>query len=242
MLAALAVIMPCAWLGPLDETAVKTIDAGLKRALVSFAAARALNAVISVAQGTEVAVQPGGLGLNLTPGQLLDPINDLVEQFASLMLTASVAFGIQKILISIGGYWVVAPILTAIALGWSFFAWRDSPPLWLSRALLLVLIVRFAVPLVTVGSDALYAKFMSADYTASSQAIEVAKDQFVAETPPATEASSDKGFIERIRDWWSQKVDAGKRIEKVKRMAEQMTENIVKLLVIFVMQTIVLPL
>lgn len=242
MLAVFAVAIPCAWLGQLDQTATDTIDAGLKRALVSFAAARALNAVISVAQGTEVAVQPAGVGLNLTPGQLLDPINDLVEQFSSLMLTASVAFGIQKILVSIGAYWVVAPILTAVALAWSWLAWHGSAPPWVSRVLLLLLIVRFAVPLVTVGTDVLYAKFMAADYSASRQAIEVARDQFIAENPPAAEPSSDSGLIDRMRGWWSQNADLGKRFDKLKHMAEQMTENIVKLLVIFVMQTIVLPL
>ncbi|MCB1944024.1 MAG: hypothetical protein KDI53_18575, partial [Candidatus Accumulibacter sp.] len=85
----------------------------MKRALVSFATARALNAVISVAQGTEVSMQPAGMGVVLTPGQLLDPVNDLVEQFSHLMLAASVAFGVQKVLISIGAYWVISLLLTA---------------------------------------------------------------------------------------------------------------------------------
>ena len=43
------------------------VDAGLKRALATYAAARALNAVISVAQGTEVALEPGGVGVVLAP-------------------------------------------------------------------------------------------------------------------------------------------------------------------------------
>ena len=42
------------WLAPLDTPAIKQVDAGLKRALVSFAAARTLNALISVAQETEI--------------------------------------------------------------------------------------------------------------------------------------------------------------------------------------------
>lgn len=47
------------WLAPLDSRAIEQLDAGLKRALVSFATSRALNGVISVEQGTEiVAHQP----------------------------------------------------------------------------------------------------------------------------------------------------------------------------------------
>lgn len=47
-----------------------------------------------MAQGTEVAVEPAGVGVIFTPGQILDPVNDLLEQFSNLMLAASVAFGI----------------------------------------------------------------------------------------------------------------------------------------------------
>jgi hypothetical protein len=80
--------------------------------------ARALNAVISVAQGTEVSLQPLGVGVTLAPGQLLDPVNDLVEKFSDLMLMASVAFGVQKVLISMGGYWLISLLLTFAAIGW----------------------------------------------------------------------------------------------------------------------------
>jgi hypothetical protein len=73
------------WLAPLDLPATQQVDAGLKRALVSFATARALNAVISVAQGTQASIQPLGVGVTLAPGQALDPVNDLVEKFSNLM-------------------------------------------------------------------------------------------------------------------------------------------------------------
>jgi hypothetical protein len=114
----LVAVLLGAWLAPLDAPATQQVDAGLKRALVSFATARALNAVISVAQGTEVSLQPLGVGVTLAPGQLLDPVNDLVEKFSDLMLMASVAFGVQKVLISMGGYWLISLLLTFAAIGW----------------------------------------------------------------------------------------------------------------------------
>lgn len=108
MALSLATMVFCSWLAPLDSISFQQADAGLKRALISFAAARALNAVISVAQGTEVSVQPLGFGVNFTPGQLLDPVNDIVEQFSNVMLAASVAFGVQKALIGIATYWLIS--------------------------------------------------------------------------------------------------------------------------------------
>jgi hypothetical protein len=73
----LAIALASAWLKPLDVAATEQVDAGLKRALVSFATARALNALISVAQGTDVAMQPGGVGVTFAPGQILRPLNEL---------------------------------------------------------------------------------------------------------------------------------------------------------------------
>ena len=75
--------------GIVDDASEQYAQQSLNRALVTFTAARALNGVISVAQGTEVAVEPGGVGVIMTPGQVLDPINDLIERFSSVMLVAA---------------------------------------------------------------------------------------------------------------------------------------------------------
>src|SRR5665647_1805913 len=115
----LLVLLLGSWLAPLDAPAMQQVDAGLKRALITFASARALNGVISVIQGTLVDAQPAGMGFTFAPGQLLAPINEVVKHFADLMLMASVAFGVQKVLITISGYWVISLVLTATALGWA---------------------------------------------------------------------------------------------------------------------------
>ncbi len=239
-----AIILAGAWFRPLELVATQQVDAGLKRALVSFGTARALNAIISVAQGTELAVEPGGVGVKLAPGQVLRPINDMVEQFAELMLAASVAFGVTRVLISIGSYWVVSLLLSAFAAGWLWFRWRGrESPVWLARALFVLLLVRFAVPLVTVGSDVLFQRFLNDDYEASQSAITGNTGQLATLSPPVDEPNAGTGIGERIKRWWSQNIDAvGTRLDKLKQVAGQVTEHIVKLIVVFLMQTLVMPL
>lgn len=238
----MAAVTACAWLAPLDAPAMRQVDAGLKRALVSFATARLLNAVISVAQGTEASVQPFGVGVTFTPGQILDPVNDLVEQFSHLMLAASVAFGIQKALISIGSYWPVSLALSAAALAWWWLHLRRArvPP-WLSRLLVILLMLRFAVPVVTLGSDLLWQKFLAADYAASQQLIDSATGQ-AGQLNPTVAAPDNRGLVESMKDWLAKNGDVGKHVENLKRAAEQATEHIIKLIVIFVLQTLVIPL
>ena len=239
----MAAVTACAWLAPLDAPAMQQVDAGLKRALVSFATARLLNAVISVAQGTEASVQPFGVGVTFAPGQILDPVNDLVEQFSHLMLAASVAFGIQKALISIGSYWPVSLALSAVALGWWWCqSRRPQVPPWLSRLLVILLMLRFAVPVVTLGSDLLWQKFLAADYAASQQLIDNTTGLANQLNPPGVSAPDNRGLIDSMKDWLAKNGDVGKHVDNLKRAAEQATEHIIKLIVIFVLQTLVIPL
>ena len=240
---ALALVLAGAWLRPLDGAATRYVDAGLQRALASFAAARALNAVISVAQGTEVAVQPGGVGVTFTPGQALDPINDLVEQFSTLMLAASVSFGVQRALVGVGAYWAVSLLLTLVALGWAGVHWRGkTPPRWLTQLLLGLLLARFAVPLVTLASEAGFQLFLAEDYASGQARIELSTDQFSSLSAPADPTRPDESVAERMKRWWSQTADVGKRFEEMKQVAARTVEHIVRLIVVFLLQTLVLPL
>ncbi len=239
----IAAVLAGAWLAPLDAPALRQVDAGLKRALVSFAAARVLNAVISVAQGTEASVQPFGLGVTLAPGQVLDPVNDLIEQFSQLMLAASVAFGVQKVLIGIGSYWPVSLALSVAVLGWlACHARRLQPPAWLARALVILLMLRFAVPLVTLGSDLLWQKFLAADYAASQQAMDSASGQVGKLGPPGATPAANPGLLDGMKAWLSKNADVNQQFDKLKQAAEQVTLHVIQLIVVFLLQTVVLPL
>ena len=240
--AAVVVLALGSWFSVLDSTADQQVDAGLKRALVSFAAARALNAVISVAQGTEVAVEPGGVGVVLTPGEALDPINDLVEQFSNLMLLASVSFGVQKVLLSVGIYWVVALLLSATALLWVLLRLRRRvAPAWLSRLLVILLMVRFAVPLSVIGTDWLFRQFMAQDYQVSQQVIDTASGR-LDRLNPDSGAISSQNMLDTIRNWWAKNADLKAQFDRLRQAAEQSVEHVIRLMVIFLLQTLVFPL
>lgn len=236
----LLALVVCSWLGPLDTTATEQVDAGLKRALVSFATARVFNGVISVVQGTQVAVQPFGVGVTLTLGQILAPINELVKHFADLMLMASVAFGIQKVLISIGSYWLISLLLSAAVLGWTWFLFREKQaPSWLSRLLVILLMVRYAIPMATIGTEILSQKFLAADYASSQQAIDSSSAEMtrfssqVAADPDAT------GLLSKLKVPTYAELKA--HFEKLKKTVTQATEHIIKLMVIFLLQTLLIP-
>lgn len=238
-----AALIAGSWLAPLDLPAMQQVDAGLKRALVSFATARALNAVISVAQGTQASVQPLGVGVTLSPGQILDPVNDLVEKFSDLMLVASVVFGIQKVLINIGGYWPISLALTGAALAWAWCHVRPlPPPALLSRLLVILLMLRFAIPVVTIGSDLLWQKYLAADYAVSQQSITAVSGQVDVLSPSIPAITQDQSLLDKMTGWLSKNANVKVHFQNLKAAAEQAIEHIIKLMVIFALQTVVIPL
>ena len=238
---AFATFVAAAWLAPFDDAAKRQVDAGLERALLSFASARAIDAVISALQGTEVAVQPAGVGVIFSPGEALDPVNDLVEQFADLMLTACVAFGAQKLLLAITAHAAVSLALSIVALAWLIWQISAGPaPGWLSRLLLMTVMLRFALPLTVIGSNALFEHFMAADYQTSQQAIASSPRQIDALAGQSEAAQP--GVAERLRQWAAQPGEIKARYAQLKDAAEQLVERVVRLIVIFLLQTLVFPL
>lgn len=238
----LALAVASAWLAPMDAPATAQVDAGLKRALISFATARALHGVLSVVQGTQFSAQPLGVGVTLTPGQLLAPVNDLVKHFSDLMLAASVAFGVQKAIIAIGSYWLISAVLTGVAVAWGFVYFRQRRVLpWLSKLLVVLLMVRFAVPVVVIGTDVIWQKFLAADYAATQGAIDSASGQAQKLGPPVVASVEPSSLLERAKQWVAGVTDVKARFDEVRLAAERVTEQIIRLMVIFLLQTLILP-
>lgn len=244
MALALVVAVACSWLAPLDTAAEQQAEAGLKRALISFATARALNAMISVAQETRIAVEPAGVGVNLAPGQLLDPLNDLIEKFGDLMLLSSIIFGAEKLLIAAGVHWLLSLALTLVAVVWltcRLRGWTQPPPL-LSRLLLALLLVRFVVPVTAFACEQAFQTFLADTYQSSQTAVDSVMGQAKGGSLDATAADGPASLAERFRQWLSNNGDIKDTIAKLQQTLDQKIEHIVMIITVFVLQTLVIPL
>ncbi|OGA15127.1 MAG: hypothetical protein A3H32_01700 [Betaproteobacteria bacterium RIFCSPLOWO2_02_FULL_63_19] len=231
----LALFLALAWFRPLDTVAEQYTESGLKRAFATFAAARAMNATISVLQSASVNFQVGA-GASLQMGAVLEPLDDIVEQFSALMLAATLSFATQRLLIEISGAWPVSMLLTVLFLAWGVFHTRNGvAPEWLLRLLLGLLCLRFAVPIAALGGEATYRLFLASSYEASQVQVKSAD-------VPDVDLRADEGLVERFKRWWAQSTDIGKKIAALKERADGWIEHIVRLAALFIVQTIVLPL
>ena len=233
---AVAIMVACSWLRPLDSAANERIDESLKRAAVSFAIARGINMAFSLIVDIDVAAAPAGVGVNFSPGKLLQAVNNLVEQFAHLMLIATIALGIEKLLMSMGAHWLVSVLFTASALGWIYFYFRDkTSPAWLTKLFMLLLMIRFAMPIVIIGSDIMYQEFMAADHEANQSFLEKTKERLDGLTESVSEA---KGVLGKAKAVGTEMLAA---LSDVYHAAKNATEHIIRVMVVFVMQTLILP-
>lgn len=97
IVAVVFLLVSASWLEFFDKQSLAYIDKALVQATVTFGLARAFNAVISVLQSVEISV----VAVSITIGEALDPLNDLVEQFSTLMQYAVGSLIIQKLLVEI---------------------------------------------------------------------------------------------------------------------------------------------
>ena len=228
-------------------------DEAFKRALVTFAVARTLNGVISVAQGTEVAVEPGGVGVNFTVGQILDPINDLIEQFSSVMLVATSSLGLQNILLNMTSWWGVTAFLALAALFLVGVTWWPGGAKALTRSIavrlfLVAAFMRFALPVLIVGTHVVFSAFLESEHDAATAVLEATSTEIEdfnrqEVLPPA--ATTESSLLDRLGEMWDsslKQLNVSGRIDRLKESASNASEQIINLIVIFVLQTIILPL
>lgn len=240
-----------AFTGGIDRLSEKTSADALSRALVTFAASRALNGAISAAQGTELALEPAGIGVVLSVGQVLDPINDLVERFSTVMLVAASSIGLQNVLLRITSTVSFDIALTAFALwvlasSWLPVAWLQGALPTARRALLIGIFVRFALPILIVGSDLVFDEFLVTEQQAALAALRgvQADIEEIRADPPPLPRPEDQSLMDRLSNMVDDTlaaVDPRDSLEQLSARVADASEHIISLIVIFVLQTILLP-
>ncbi len=240
----------------LDKVGLHKTEEGLNRALVTYGVSRGLNGVISVVQGTEVAIEPVGIGMTFTPGQILDPINDLIERFSTIVLISGTAFGIQRVFLEITsttGFSVFVSFVTILALVLMWFG-RAKFSRWQNPAYkiaIICIIVRFSVPVMAIAGEKFYQVFLAPQFETSSQQLLVTTEQLEniqQQAEPSsgpTNGESQKSLLESARELYrsaTNSLNVRQHLDDFKAVAENISEHAIRLVVVFIFQTIILPL
>lgn len=202
-----------------------------------YAVARGLNAVVSMAQGTELSIEPLGVGVTLAPGEILDPLNDLIEQVSTVLLIASASIGMQKIVVAMGDInsfrWIIIA-LSLLSLA-SFFIKRtpNKARNILIKIVLISTLLRCVVPIMVLVTNYTQ-EWLSGD---REQAITVLVDTQQEVKILNQSNSENQSWFEGVKN--SLDIDAS--LEAVKQQAEQAIEASIYILSEFVLVFVFLP-
>ena len=238
--------------GTVDRQAKTPIDSAFSRALFTYGVVRGINAVVSVIQGTEVSIEPAGIGVTLTPGEVFDPVNDLIEQFSWIVLVASTSLGAQKILVGIGNTQAIQ-LVVGLTIGLSLLLlWRRHlfTPAWraiLFRLSILAIAFRFLIPVLVLANEMVYRAFLDEQYQESYSELKqteadvrAMQDSENVEIP----TDGDNGILSqlsRIYDRTAKTINVNARLAEYEARLSNASEHIIDLIVVFMLQTIVFP-
>ena len=239
------------YLGWLDEAGERYTQQGLKRALITYGVARGLNGVISVAQGTELAFEPVGVGITFTPGQILDPVNDLIERFSWVVLASGASLGVQSVLIKVTSwFWftsiVMAFLLAAVLSIWKRLLFPVAVKNLIYKTTVLLLIVRLCIPVIAILNEALYLTFLEPQYIEASLNLQQTADEIDKLNEQQQSVIVDSpSLLEQVKSAYasaSNALDIKGQLDALKVTVAELSENALNMIVVFTAQTLIFPL
>lgn len=230
-------------------------EQGIKRTLITYAVARSINGVISVAQGTELDVSPAGVGLTFAPGQILDPVNDIIERFSWVVMVSATSLGIQRILLEITSSGLISGFLFLLIIIYFLNTWdvfkklniKFSHTALLNKSLLLMLFVRFSIPVLTLLNEGLYVIYLQPQFETAQTHLENVSDNIEAINTSSSKAENetDESLMEKIDLWLNstkKSLSIEDKINSLKQASTDISQQIINLIVVFIVQTILFPL
>jgi len=261
-------IIGLSFLIDIDAKGEKIVDDSLENAVKVFAVAKGLNAAISLAQGTEIT--PAGQ-ITITVGEVLDPINDMVEQFSWIMLASITSLGIQKILLNFvtGDIFTFLVVTSIIIVNiWMFSRFSHDTKLRgiFFKITIILVFLRFSIPIMSILNSYVYETYIKSDYNIEKSQILIEKstndinsitnttivEKKVVINPSTTNKDFVSSFVNKTKELYNSTIDTisnafdldyyKSKINQYKNVTEKTSDDIINLIIAFTFKTMFFPL
>ena len=210
---------------PLEGRAEAYLEKSIKTTLASYVIVRGINASVSIIKESELSLSPAGVGLSLALGEVLDPLDDMVERVSTLLLLSFLSLGVQKLALDIlsDGLLLISGVLALVCGAVLTLSVQRSG--FLIKILLLLLVLRFLFPALVLANDLVYESFFRPKVEAVSSQLGSVKEEIQS---LIRSADSTEGFREGLRN--------------LKARLGLIFDNLLQLALYFTLQTLILPL
>lgn len=238
----------------LDRHADSSLSVAITSTLALFASVRGVDAIVSSLEGTELALSPVGIGVTFAPGELLEPIDDLIEQLADVLLWVLTLMGVERLSIGLlGSVWVrslSASVLVAAALVlWLRPHWKW--PGYARKFVVVLVLLRLALPLVAISSE-LVAQHIVDTRTAAAEAALVTMSQQIRTEQSQTNAANSAGtdttgnpsLLERLETAtrnFSENLQIQARMQRLSNRLDEGVNHAVDLLALVILRALLFP-
>ena len=213
-----------------------TTDA-ITSAALSYATARGINALVSMLQSSEVEAGVGIVSGSMTIGELLDPLNDMIERFSTVMTWVLASLAAQKVLLLLASHQLflyLVAVLGVSALLMIFYASPRSQDL-VFRSFLVVVFIRFALGLAVAANSGVDYLFLDQQLRSNDAEIENFRADVIGlEAVDEIEADSLRATL--ISFW------QGLSLDDLERRISEGIESFINLVAIYLLKTILFPL
>lgn len=235
-------------LGPVQAGVEAYLDRSERMAVEAFAAARTINAAISVLKSMDLSA----VVAQVAPMQVLEPVDELAREFSDAMVVSIVAILVERLVLQVSQAWALTFVLP---LGCVLLAASSGRPAGMRRRLAalgrgVILVALFARCVVLVAGwvgDGVTQQFLAADLERSMDVVSGAGGrlgQITAKAAP--QAPADGGsLLGRLKDdmttTWQQAQAWLPDRAAVDAVLVGLPDQIVRAIEVFLVQTILVP-
>jgi len=180
------------------------ISSTTKTMLKSYATAKGLIAIISLAKSIQLSIPLIG-GISVKPGEVLEPIQDLAEKASSIFLISITAVGFEKIIFEVSKAIRTEVLISLLALVATLTVWgqnRIISKTILKKILILAFIIKLFVPSIILADDIvgniyLYKERDRIDIALSNNYSAIQRDSssLIAQIKAAVPATTDHSIL-----------------------------------------------
>lgn len=236
----------------LDSVADRYFQDSITKAGVSYGVCRLINGTVSVIQQSSVQLEPAGIGMSLAVGQIVDPINDMVERLSDVLVLSITSLGIQELAYEIS-IMLAPPVGASFLFVLSVLLWFKKDTFFalqkvVLNVLILISIARFCLPVSSLANEFLQEHFFEDKIIEANG--KLAEGMADLNTLNEVDVPEYEGVLKTIENSASyikhKSVDFKNAVSITLENKGLIVENLLKLtflyLGIFVIQILVLPL
>ena len=222
----------------LDDYSDSYTNDAITNAAITYATARGVNALVSMMQSSTVeasffTVVSG----SMTIGELLDPLNDMIERFSTVMTWVLASLAAQKVLLLLASHSIFL-YLVAVSGIISLLLIYFGQPLaqrYALKTFTLLVFVRFSLGLAVALNSGVDVLFMDQQLEANDQRVSSFQDEFFG-VDENKKLDTDSIRDSTIEFWQSMSM------KELNRKVSEGIESFINLVAIYILKTILFPL